>query len=63
MDLIEYLLYGRYAAAGAAVARAAGCRVTDLAGEDLSYDPNDGIKRPGFLVYPTQMDATVQAVL
>lgn len=50
-------------AAGAAVARAAGCRVTDLAGEDLSYDPNDGIKRPGFLVYPTQMDATVQAVL
>lgn len=42
-------------AAGAAVARAAGCRVTDLQGDDLSYDPAGGIKHAGFLVYPRQM--------
>ena len=39
-------------AAAAAVARIAGCRVTDLAGEDLSYDPASGTLREGFLVFP-----------
>ncbi len=43
-------------AAGAAIAIEAGCRVVDLNGEDLSYDPKAGIKRPGFIVYPSQVD-------
>ncbi len=43
-------------AAGAAIAVEAGCRVIDLNGEDLSYSPKTGIKRPGFIVYPSQLD-------
>ncbi|MFW6133570.1 MAG: 3'(2'),5'-bisphosphate nucleotidase CysQ [Planctomycetota bacterium] len=50
-------------AAGAAVACAAGARVVDLAGRPLSYNPDDGIKRPGFIVYPDSMHAAVQAAL
>ncbi|MBS3735447.1 MAG: 3'(2'),5'-bisphosphate nucleotidase CysQ [Phycisphaerae bacterium] len=50
-------------AAGAAVARAAGARVVDLAGQPLSYNPDDGIKRPGFIVYPEAMDEAVQAAI
>lgn len=50
-------------AAGAAVARAAGCKVTDLDGNDLSYDPAGGIKHAGFLVYPQQMAATVEQLI
>ncbi|MFP3938011.1 MAG: 3'(2'),5'-bisphosphate nucleotidase CysQ [Phycisphaerae bacterium] len=50
-------------AAGAAVARAAGCKVTDLDGNDLSYDPAGGIKHAGFLVYPEQMAATVEQLI
>jgi len=42
-------------AAGAAVAIAAGCEVVDLAGEPLSYDVADGLKREGFIVYPAGM--------
>lgn len=42
-------------AAGAAIAREAGCRVVDLQGSDLSYDPSEGLKRPGFVVYPKSM--------
>jgi 3'(2'), 5'-bisphosphate nucleotidase len=45
-------------AAGAAVARAAGCKVTDLEGDDLSYDPAGGLKHAGFLVYPEGVDVT-----
>jgi 3'(2'), 5'-bisphosphate nucleotidase len=43
-------------AAGAAVAREAGCRVVDLQNHDLSYDPQASLKRPGFIVYPAQLD-------
>ena len=42
-------------AAGAAVCREASCRVTDLDRNDLSYDPREGLKRPGFLVYPNAL--------
>ncbi|MBS3820510.1 MAG: 3'(2'),5'-bisphosphate nucleotidase CysQ [Planctomycetes bacterium] len=41
--------------AGAAIAREAGCRIVDLAGEDLIYDPGLGIKREGFIVFPNGM--------
>ena len=34
----------------------AGCRVVDLQDNDLSYNPKAGIKRPGFIVYPSQLD-------
>ena len=37
-------------AAGVAVAREAGCRVTDLAGRDLDYHPGGAWKHEGFLV-------------
>ncbi|MGC9453972.1 MAG: 3'(2'),5'-bisphosphate nucleotidase CysQ [Phycisphaerae bacterium] len=50
-------------AAGTAVARAAGCKVTDLDGNDLSYDPAGGIKHAGFLVYPEQMAETVEQLI
>ena len=43
-------------AAGTAIALEAGCRVVDLQNSDLSYDPKVGIKRPGFIVYPRQLD-------
>ena len=46
-------------AAGAAVARASGCRVVDLVGDDLDYSPKNGIKRPGFIVYPEGMDVKI----
>ncbi len=42
-------------AAGTAIAREAGCRVVDLAGEDLSYDVRKGLKRPGFIVHPARL--------
>jgi len=42
-------------AAGAAVAIAAGCEVVDLAGQPLSYDVADGLKREGFIVHPAGM--------
>ena len=42
-------------AAGAGVAIAAGCEVVDLGGAPLSYDVGDGLKRDGFIVYPTGM--------
>jgi 3'(2'), 5'-bisphosphate nucleotidase len=41
--------------AGAAIARVAGCKVVDLAGEPLAYNPQLGIKREGFIVYPEGM--------
>lgn len=41
--------------AGAAIARVAGCRIIDLAGEPLVYNPQLGIKREGFIVYPADM--------
>lgn len=41
--------------AGAAVAIAAGCRVVDTAGVDLSYDPSGGTLREGFIVHPAGM--------
>ena len=43
-------------AAGAAIALEAGCRVMDLRGRDLSYDPLAGLTRPGFIVCPASMD-------
>jgi len=43
-------------AAGAAVAREAGCAVVDLSGEALSYDPDAGLKHAGFLVVPAHLD-------
>jgi len=42
-------------AAGTAIARQAGCRVVDFAGEDLSYDLRKGLKRPGFIVHPARL--------
>jgi 3'(2'), 5'-bisphosphate nucleotidase len=42
-------------AAGAAVAREAGCRVVDLAGDDLRYGTAAGTRREGFVVYPAGM--------
>lgn len=44
-------------AAGAAVAREAGCRVTDLQGRDLSYGLDAGLKHAGFIVCPRGMRA------
>ena len=38
-------------AAGAAVAREAGCRVVDWHGDDLSYDLTRGLKHSGFIAY------------
>jgi len=46
-------------AAGSAIAIEAGCRVIDLEGEPLSYNPADGLKRPGFIVYPRTVKLTV----
>ncbi len=43
-------------AAGAAVAIEAGCRVLDLDGAPMSYDPAGGLKRPGFFVVPVGME-------
>ena len=42
-------------AAGTAIARQARCRVLDLAGNDLHYNPAAGIKREGFIVVPETM--------
>jgi len=39
-------------AAGAAIAREAGCRVVDLAGRPLTYGLAGGMKHSGFIVYP-----------
>ena len=39
-------------AAGAAIAIEAGCKVVDLAGDDLVYDPGQNIKHAGFIVSP-----------
>ena len=43
-------------AAGAAVAVEAGCDVVDLDGKPLTYDPADGIRKAGFMVYPKGID-------
>ncbi len=48
-------------AAGAAIALEAGCRVLDLNGAPLSYDPAQGLTRDGFLVVPNGMDVPLQA--
>jgi 3'(2'), 5'-bisphosphate nucleotidase len=50
-------------AAGSAIALAAGCKVIDLQGTALSYDPGQGIKRPGFIVYPKGLETLVQEAL
>jgi 3'(2'), 5'-bisphosphate nucleotidase len=50
-------------AAGAIVAREAGCLVLDLQGRPLAYDPADGIRREGFLVFPEGLEATVRAAI
>ena len=50
-------------AAGAAVAIEAGCEVTDLDGAALSYDPVDGLKRPGFLVFPSGLRPVIEKYL
>jgi 3'(2'), 5'-bisphosphate nucleotidase len=42
-------------AAGTVIARKAGCRVTDLDGNDLLHDPSDGIKHHGFIVLGPRM--------
>ena len=42
-------------AAGAAVAREAGCRVVDWHGDDLSYDLTRGLKHSGFVVYSAKL--------
>jgi 3'(2'), 5'-bisphosphate nucleotidase len=46
-------------AAGCAVARQAGCKVIDLDGNDLSYDPRAGLKREGFIVHPVGMNVAL----
>lgn len=50
-------------AAGAALAREAGCEVIDLQGQPLSYALGGDIKVPGFLVYPTSARGAVLAQL
>ena len=42
-------------AAGAAVAREAGCRVVDWHGDDLSYDLRQGLKHSGFIAYSARL--------
>ncbi len=42
-------------AAGAAIALEAGCKVVDLLGKDLRYDPSSGLKHAGFIVHPAGM--------
>jgi 3'(2'), 5'-bisphosphate nucleotidase len=42
--------------AGAAIAREAGCRVIDLEGQDLRYDPAQQVLVPGFIVVPGKME-------
>jgi 3'(2'), 5'-bisphosphate nucleotidase len=49
-------------AAGAVVAREAGCCVTDLRGVDLSYDPRNGLKHGGFHVFPATMRGALAEV-
>ena len=49
-------------AAGMAVAVEAGCCVVDLEGKDLSYNPADGIKHAGFLVYPSKLRDVIDNV-
>lgn len=46
--------------AGCAIAREAGCRVVDLEGSELSYEPAGGLKQHGFLVYPLSLDGLVK---
>jgi len=46
-------------AAGTAIAVEAGCHVIDLEGKPLSYDPTEGLKRPGFIVYPRSVDLAI----
>jgi len=46
--------------AGAAVARAAGCRVVDLKGNDLDYSPEHGVLREGFIVFPAGMQVILR---
>ena len=43
-------------AAGTAIATEAGCKVIDLAGEDLRFAPAEGIKQSGFIVYGASVD-------
>ncbi len=42
--------------AGAAIAREAGCRVMDLEGQELRYDPAQRVLVPGFIVVPGKME-------
>lgn len=42
-------------AAGTAIALQAGCRVVDLNGNELTYRPEEGIKKAGFIVLPESM--------
>lgn len=49
--------------AGVAVARAAGCEVTDLEGKHLGFDPADGILQSGFIVTrPELLDRALGAL-
>ncbi|MBW7996931.1 MAG: 3'(2'),5'-bisphosphate nucleotidase CysQ [Candidatus Glassbacteria bacterium] len=50
-------------AAGVAVAREAGCEVTDLDGNQLGFDPADGILQQGFLVTrPELLEKALEAL-
>jgi 3'(2'), 5'-bisphosphate nucleotidase len=46
--------------AGTAIAREAGCAVVDLEGNKLSYNPVEGLKRNGFMVYPSKLDSIIK---
>ncbi len=47
-------------AAGAAIAVEAGCKVVGLDGKPLSYNPADGLKREGFIVYPASCSIAIE---
>jgi len=49
--------------AGTAIATEAGCRVVDLKGKPLSYNPVDGLKQYGFIVYPKKQTAFLEQLI
>jgi 3'-phosphoadenosine 5'-phosphosulfate (PAPS) 3'-phosphatase len=45
--------------AGTAISLEAGCTVVDLEGKELSYNPSEGLKQYGFIVYPNKLQPIV----
>jgi 3'(2'), 5'-bisphosphate nucleotidase len=45
--------------AGTAISLEAGCTVVDLEGKELSYNPVEGLKQYGFIVYPNKLQPII----